>query len=61
MARDGGGGRARGKPLTPETALAAGRAALTGAKPGHENGFKIELAARTVAEALTIAAARSKA
>lgn len=50
-----------GKPLTPETALAAGRAALAGAEPGHGNGFKIDLAARTVAEALAIAAERNRA
>lgn len=50
-----------GKRLMPATALAAGHAAMTGAKAGHENGFKIELGARTVADALTIAAARSRA
>ena len=50
-----------GKRLTPETALAAGRAAMTGAQAGRGNGFKIELAARTVADALTIAAERSRA
>jgi xanthine dehydrogenase YagS FAD-binding subunit len=45
-----------GKRVTPELAMRAGHAALTGAKPGRMNGFKIELAARTVADALTIAA-----
>lgn len=50
-----------GRPLTPGTALAAGHAAFAGAKAGQENGFKIELGARTVAEALTIAAARTHA
>ena len=49
-----------GQNLTPASALAAGHAALTGAKAGHENSFKIELGARTVAEALTVAAARSR-
>ncbi|MFY0573210.1 FAD binding domain-containing protein [Cystobacter fuscus] len=48
-----------GQPLTLETALAAGRAALSGATPGHFNGFKIELGARTVADALMIAAGRN--
>lgn len=50
-----------GRPLTPGTALAAGHAAFAGAKAGQENGFKIELGARTVADALTIAAARTHA
>ncbi len=49
-----------GKPLTAQTALDAGHAAFVEAKAGRENGFKIELGARTVAEALTIAAARRK-
>ncbi|HTG39191.1 xanthine dehydrogenase family protein subunit M [Sphingomonas sp.] len=48
-----------GQQLTPETALAAGRAALAGATPGRQNGFKIELGARTVADALMIAAERN--
>ncbi|MET0402261.1 MAG: xanthine dehydrogenase family protein subunit M [Cystobacter sp.] len=48
-----------GQPLTPETALAAGRVALSGAAPGHHNRFKIELGARTVADALMIAAGRN--
>jgi xanthine dehydrogenase YagS FAD-binding subunit len=48
-----------GQPLTPETALAAGRVALSGATPGHYNRFKIELGARTVADALLIAAGRN--
>lgn len=50
-----------GKQLTRETAIIAGRAALTGAKAGDHNGFKIELAARTVADALMIAAQRKPA
>ena len=45
--------------LTPATALAAGHAAFTGAKAGRQNGYKIELGARTVADALTIAAERN--
>jgi xanthine dehydrogenase YagS FAD-binding subunit len=48
-----------GQRLTAETALAAGRAALTGARAGRHNGFKIELAARTVADALMIAMERN--
>ena len=48
-----------GQTLTPDTALAAGRRALAGAQAGRHNGFKIELGARTVADALAIAAARS--
>lgn len=50
-----------GQRLTPETALAAGRAAMTGARAGRLNGYKIELGARTVADALTAAADRSPA
>ncbi|MBH0238009.1 FAD binding domain-containing protein [Methylobrevis albus] len=49
-----------GQPLTIETALAAGRAAFSTATPGHHNGFKLELGARTVADALLIAAERSR-
>lgn len=49
-----------GKSLTPVTALAAGHAAFADAKAGRHNGFKIELGARTVADALTIAAARNR-
>jgi xanthine dehydrogenase YagS FAD-binding subunit len=48
-----------GQRLTPEHALAAGRAALEGARAGRHNGFKIDLGARTVADALMIAAGRS--
>ncbi|WP_156677672.1 FAD binding domain-containing protein [Sphingomonas profundi] len=50
-----------GQRLTAESALAAGRAALTGATPGRHNRFKIDLAARTVADALMIAAQRTAA
>jgi xanthine dehydrogenase YagS FAD-binding subunit len=49
-----------GQRLTPETALAAGRAAFRDARPGTHNSFKIELGARTVADALLIAADRSR-
>ena len=48
-----------GKPLTPQTAREAGDAALAGAAPGRENGFRIELGARTVADALMIAKQRA--
>ncbi len=48
-----------GQTLTAERALAAGHAAFAGAAPGQQNGYKIELGARTVADALMIAAARS--
>jgi xanthine dehydrogenase YagS FAD-binding subunit len=48
-----------GQRLTPEHALTAGRAALEGARAGRHNGFKIDLGARTVADALMIAAGRS--
>ena len=49
-----------GQRLTPALALAAGRAAFQGARPGRHNGFKLELGARTVADALRIAADRSR-
>lgn len=48
-----------GESLTPEIALAAGRVAMSGARPGNHNEFKIELGARTVADALMIAAERN--
>jgi xanthine dehydrogenase YagS FAD-binding subunit len=48
-----------GKRLTPRTAREAGDAALEGAKPGHDNAFRIELGARTVADALMIARQRA--
>lgn len=48
-----------GKALTPQTARQAGEAALEGAKPGHHNAFRIELGARTVADALMIAKQRA--
>ncbi|WP_085026543.1 FAD binding domain-containing protein [Ensifer aridi] len=49
-----------GQRLTPELALAAGRAAFRDARPGRHNGFKVELGARTIADALRIAADRSR-
>jgi xanthine dehydrogenase YagS FAD-binding subunit len=49
-----------GKSLTPQTARQAGDAALQGAKPGRENAFRIELGARTVADALLIARRRAE-
>jgi len=48
-----------GKKLTVETARAAGDAALQGTKPGRDNAFRIELGARTVADALMIAKERA--
>ena len=48
-----------GRPLTPDAARAAGDLALRGARPGRHNGFKIELGARTVADALLIAKQRA--
>jgi xanthine dehydrogenase YagS FAD-binding subunit len=48
-----------GKALTPHTAREAGDAALQGAKPGRHNEFRIELGARTVADALMIARQRA--
>lgn len=50
-----------GQPLTLETGLAAGFAAFKGAKIGHHNAFRVELGARTVADALLTAATRSRA
>ncbi len=49
----------QGATVTPESARAAGEAALAGARPGRENGFKVELAVRTVADAVLVAAGRS--
>jgi xanthine dehydrogenase YagS FAD-binding subunit len=49
-----------GKMLTPKAAREAGDAALTGAVPGRDNAFRIELGARTVADALMIAKQRAK-
>jgi xanthine dehydrogenase YagS FAD-binding subunit len=47
-----------GQQLSEDLALAAGRAALEGARPGHANAYKVELGARTVADAIMIAARR---
>jgi xanthine dehydrogenase YagS FAD-binding subunit len=49
----------RGRALTPETARAAGDAALRGAKASRDNAFRIELGARTVADALLIVSGRA--
>jgi len=47
-----------GQRLTYETALAAARASLATAEAGEHNRFKIELGARTLADAIMIAAGR---
>ena len=49
-----------GQRLTPELALAAGRAAFQDARPGRHNDFKLDLGARTVADALLIASERNR-
>jgi xanthine dehydrogenase YagS FAD-binding subunit len=46
-----------GQPATPATFRAAAEAAMRGAKPYRENGFKIELAKRTLVRSLTTVAA----
>jgi xanthine dehydrogenase YagS FAD-binding subunit len=46
-----------GRPAEESTFRAAGEAALQGARAQRHNGFKIELAKRTVARALATAAA----
>lgn len=48
-----------GRLLTQEAAKSAGTLALQGAKAGHHNAFRIELGARTVADALMIAKSRA--
>ncbi|NIF94598.1 xanthine dehydrogenase family protein subunit M [Burkholderia sp. Ax-1720] len=48
-----------GRPLDAGSALAAGRLAFAEARPGTHNGFKIELGARAVADALEIAGSRA--
>jgi xanthine dehydrogenase YagS FAD-binding subunit len=48
-----------GKALTAEVARGAGDAALRGARLGHDNAFRIELGARTIADALMIAKQRA--
>jgi xanthine dehydrogenase YagS FAD-binding subunit len=47
-----------GQPLTAQAARAAGDAALQGAKASDDNRFRIELGARTIADALMIAKQR---
>jgi xanthine dehydrogenase YagS FAD-binding subunit len=42
----------RGRVLTPATAAEAGRALVRGAVPGEDNGFKVELVQRALAEVL---------
>jgi xanthine dehydrogenase YagS FAD-binding subunit len=49
-----------GQRLTPDIAIAAGRSAFAEAIAGQHNRFKIELGARTVADALLIAAQRNR-
>ncbi|CDZ30177.1 xanthine dehydrogenase family protein subunit M [Neorhizobium galegae] len=44
-----------GRSIEPEIALAAGRAAFADARPGAHNAFKIELGARTLADAIMTA------
>lgn len=46
----------RGAPANQTTFDEAGRAAMKGARPHEENAFKVELAERTVAEALRMVA-----
>jgi xanthine dehydrogenase YagS FAD-binding subunit len=48
-----------GQVLTPALARRAGETAFREARPGHHNGFKVELGARVVAEALHIAKERA--
>jgi xanthine dehydrogenase YagS FAD-binding subunit len=49
-----------GRALTDATARAAGDAAFTAARTGQYNRFKVELGARTIAEALMIAKGRAR-
>ena len=48
-----------GRPLTAQAARSSGDAALQGAKASDDNRFRIELGARTVADALMIAKQRA--
>jgi xanthine dehydrogenase YagS FAD-binding subunit len=48
-----------GHALTPERARTAGDIAFRDARAGHQNAFRIELGARTVADALLIAKQRA--
>ncbi|MBB2972645.1 xanthine dehydrogenase family protein subunit M [Mesorhizobium sp. RMAD-H1] len=47
-----------GQKFDERLAMEAGRMAMRGAQPGRHNGFKLELGARTVAEAIRIASDR---
>jgi xanthine dehydrogenase YagS FAD-binding subunit len=49
-----------GADLDAEIALAVGRAAFAEGRPGRHNAFKLELGAQVVADALLIAAERSR-
>lgn len=49
-----------GTRATPDDARRAGEAALAGARPGRANEFRVELATRTVADAVLIAAGRAR-
>ncbi|WP_437562057.1 FAD binding domain-containing protein [Sorangium sp. So ce542] len=49
-----------GQPLTDDVAERAGQAAFAAARPGVHNAFKVELGARTVADALMIARGRAE-
>jgi xanthine dehydrogenase YagS FAD-binding subunit len=48
-----------GKAITEETATAAGKAAVSGAKPLSDNGYKVHLAAVAVKRALLAAAGKA--
>jgi xanthine dehydrogenase YagS FAD-binding subunit len=50
----------QGHPLTRERALDAARAAFAGAKTGHHNAFKVDLGARTVADAIMNAGSKNQ-
>jgi xanthine dehydrogenase YagS FAD-binding subunit len=49
-----------GKPVTPETARAAGEAAVACATPLSDNGYKVQLARVSVERAILLAAAASE-
>lgn len=49
-----------GRPLTAESARAAGEALFAGAVPGRANQYKIELGVRTVVDALFLAARKEE-
>jgi len=48
-----------GQRLTPEAARRTGEIAFAQARPGHQNGFRVELGIRTVADAVRIAGKRA--